>query len=371
MRTMKGIGWQAEGLEKLATPALVVDEDRVRANIDRMLKAVGGDPSRLRPHLKTHKMAEVIRMQREAGITKFKVATIAELELAGQCGAEDVLLASQPVGPNQERLARLRDKYPATECSAICDDEGVLRQLSERFVSQPIRVFIDVDCGMGRTGASGAVVPELYRLAQTLPGVLAGGLHLYDGHVRKAEPGERQREYQTAMESVADLLEECRPEVVVGGGSPSFLFHVAQQQGTNRWECSPGTTVFWDAGYGENYPDLPFEPAAFLLTRVISKPVPNRLCLDLGHKAVASENPLPRRVILLDLPNAKPVMHSEEHLVVECAEASEFMVGALIRALPVHICPTVALHAEAHVVRQGRVTGEVWKVAARDRKLTI
>ena len=134
-------------------------------------------------------------------------------------------------------------------------------------------------------------------------------------------------------------------------------------------ECSPGTCVFWDFGYATKLPDMLFLPAALLLTRVVSKPASNRLCLDLGHKAVASENPHPR-VQLLELPDAKFVGHSEEHLVVETDRAAAFSVGASLYGIPWHICPTVALHSEAVVIKNGRAE-ERWKVAARDRALTI
>jgi len=106
-----------------------------------------------------------------------------------------------------------------------------------------------------------------------------------------------------------------------------------------------------------------------LLTRLISKPGPNRLCLDLGHKAVASENPHPR-VQLLEVPDAKAVSHSEEHLVIETKYADRFAVGDCLFGVPRHICPTVALYSEASVVRDGRVT-ERWRILARDRRLTV
>jgi D-serine deaminase-like pyridoxal phosphate-dependent protein len=124
----------------------------------------------------------------------------------------------------------------------------------------------------------------------------------------------------------------------------------------------------WDAGYATKLPDMNFLPAALLLTRVVSKPGANRLCLDLGHKAVASENPHPR-VEFLDLPDAKAVMHSEEHLVVETARAGQFPVGTCLYGIPWHICPTVALYSEAVVVRNGRAQAQ-WAIVARARKLT-
>jgi D-serine deaminase-like pyridoxal phosphate-dependent protein len=67
-------------------------------------------------------------------------------------------------------------------------------------------------------------------------------------------------------------------------------------------------------------PDLDFLPAALVLTRVVSKPGPRRLCLDLGHKAVASEGPQPR-VIFPELSDAQAVAHNEEHLVIETGRA--------------------------------------------------
>ena len=116
-------------------------------------------------------------------------------------------------------------------------------------------------------------------------------------------------------------------------------------------------------------PDLPFAPAALVLTRVISKPGQNRLCLDLGHKAIAAENP-PPRVQFLDLPEATTLMHNEEHLVLETPGAAEFSVGDVLYGIPRHICPTVALHAQAVVIESGRA-GPSWKIVARDRILTI
>ena len=127
--------------------------------------------------------------------------------------------------------------------------------------------------------------------------------------------------------------------------------------------------MLWDFGYGEKFADLPFVPAAVLLTRVVSKPGQTRLCLDLGHKAVASENPHPR-VRLLELPDAVAVMHSEEHLVVETPRAGDFRIGQCLHGIPRHVCPSVALHSEAWVVENGAAR-ECWPITARARRLTV
>jgi len=152
---------------------------------------------------------------------------------------------------------------------------------------------------------------------------------------------------------------------VVAGGTPTFPFHARRPD----VECSPGTCVLWDGSCAANVSELPFLPAALVLTRVISKPSSNRLCLDLGHKAVAAEMPQPR-VQFLNLENATPVTHSEEHLVVETPHSGEFNLGDCLYGLPRHICPTVALHAEA-VVIDGAKSAARWRVVARARQLTI
>ena len=152
------------------------------------------------------------------------------------------------------------------------------------------------------------------------------------------------------------------PRLVIGG-TPTFPIHA--ELDVPGVECSPGTIMLQDHGYSERYPDLPFTPAALLLTRVISRPRPGRLCLDLGHKAVAAD-PAGPRVRLLDIDDARPVMHSEEHLVIETAHADEFPIGTPLLAMPTHICPTVALHRRADVIEDGELVAR-WEVTARDR----
>jgi D-serine deaminase-like pyridoxal phosphate-dependent protein len=134
-------------------------------------------------------------------------------------------------------------------------------------------------------------------------------------------------------------------------------------------EVSAGTTVLWDFGQPTISPDLDFLNAAIVLSRVVSQPAPGRLCLDLGHKAVASEMPHPR-VKIFGLEDATFPIHSEEHLVVETPRAAAFPVGTVVYAVPRHVCPTVALHEEAVVVRDGRAVDR-WHVAARTRRISI
>ncbi|MCB0108803.1 MAG: hypothetical protein KDE53_22940, partial [Caldilineaceae bacterium] len=154
---------------------------------------------------------------------------------------------------------------------------------------------------------------------------------------------------------------------IVAGGTPTFPAH-AQRGGV---DLSPGTYSLWDVGYSTSCPDQPFLCAAVLLVRVISKPEPNRLCVDLGHKAVAAENPLERRVRFLNAPDAKFMGQNEEHLVLELPAGHGFEVGDVLYGIPWHICPTVALHQEANVVNEEHDFVERWPIAARGRRLTI
>ena len=358
--------------EEVPSPALLIYPDRVRENIRRLIGIAGG-VERLRPHIKTHKLAEVLNMQMEQGIAKFKCATIAEAEMAAGCGAADVLLAYPPVGPNAQRVLQLVRSFARTKISVIADDAEAIRALSAAFTreSSVIDVLLDLDCGQHRTGVSpGPKAVELYRLIGSLPGLKPGGLHAYDGHIHDADVTVRAKNCDAAFVPVAALCQEllqARLPVprVVAGGTPTFPMHARR----GDVECSPGTCVFWDASYAGKFADLDFLPAALVLTRVISKPGANRLCLDLGHKSIASEMSHPR-VQFLNLPEAKAVAHSEEHLVVETAEAGVFKVGDCLYGLPWHICPTVALHSEAVVIEGGKAS-QRWKIIGRERKLTI
>ena len=343
---------------EVPSPALLVYRERVDANLRAMLEIAGG-PERLRPHIKTHKMPAMMERQLALGITKFKCATLKEAGMAARCGAPDVLLAYQPVGPNVRAFWEIARAFPATKFSAIVDDPEAAEALANS--KHPVTLLVDLDLGQHRTGiAPGACAAALYDLIANTPGLRAGGLHAYDGHL----DGRDSAECEAAFAPVAKLRAQLgRVPRVVAGGSPTFPFHARRRD----VECSPGTCVFWDAGYAKKCPSQPFVPAALVLTRVVSKPGENRLCLDLGHKAIASEMPHPR-VLFPQLPDAAAIAHSEEHLVVETARASEFPIGTALYGIPWHICPTVALHAQAFIVENGRVE-TAWPITARSRIL--
>jgi D-serine deaminase-like pyridoxal phosphate-dependent protein len=366
--------WRIDNADDVPSPALLIFPDRAEANIRRMVD-MAGDAGRLTPHVKTHKLSPLVAMHLKHGIRRFKCATIAEAEMAAAAGADDVLLAYQPVGPAVGRMVTLAQQFPKTRFSVIADDAGAIDAIAQAAQASgvTIPVLLDLDVGMHRTGiAPGPQARALYRSLTGHRGIVPGGLHAYDGHLRDADPVVRVQKSNDAFVAVEALREALLGDGlpvprVIAGGSPTFPAH-ARRPGV---EPSPGTTVLWDAGYLTQIPDLPFLPSAVLLTRVVSKPGANRVCVDLGHKAVASEGPHPR-VHLIDpqLAELTYIGHSEEHLVFETPQASELAVGDVCYGLPWHVCPTVALHSEAFVVNGGRVT-ERWSIRARDRRLTV
>ena len=357
--------------DEIPSPALLLYPERIEENIRRMI-ATAGSVDRLRPHVKTHKLAEVVQIQLKAGISKFKCATIAEAEMLAQAGARDVLLANQLVGPNAARLAKLAGWFREVRFSTIADDAEAVGNLASAAQTDGITlpVLLDLDGGMGRTGIPlGQAAVTLYKLIDQLPGVEPAGLHLYDGHLHDNDPTERLAKWQSMMDELTTFRTNVESAglpvlVVVGGGTPTFPFHAKH----TAHECSPGTTLLWDFGYAENFADLEYQQAAVILSRVVSKPGSDRITLDLGHKGIAAENSHPR-VKFIGLEDAEAVVHSEEHLTLQTPRATEFRVGDLLYGIPRHICPTVALYDRAHVIRQGKLIAQ-WQITARARKLT-
>lgn len=354
-------------LKDIDSPSIILLKDRVQHNIDTAIAMIG-DVTRLRPHIKTHKCAEVAEMMLAAGIKKFKCATIAEAEMLGQLGAENVLLAYQPVGPKAERFMALTQKYPATAWACLVDNEPVANHINQIFSTKNAvaSVYIDLNVGMNRTGISPSEAIPLAQYCQRLPHIALKGWHAYDGHIREVNYEAKSALCDATYGLVEQLQQQLPLSEIVMGGSPSYSVHCKRPNIT----CSPGTFIYWDAGYAAICPEQPFEPAAFLLTRVISKPAPAVLCLDLGHKAVAAENPLQNRVRFINDVGLVPIGQSEEHLIVKNESNSHYEIGQEILAVPYHICPSIALHDAVYVFENHQPIGQ-WRNIARSRYLTI
>jgi len=359
--------FEIKNINELDSPALVVFPERVKHNIQLAIDMVG-DVNRLRPHIKTNKSTDVSKLMLNAGITKFKCATIAEAEMLAQCKAPDVLLAYQPLGPKLSRFVSLIKKYPATKFSCLTDNKAAANEQASAFNSSDLTVpvFIDLNVGMNRTGISpDEKAVELANHCATLKGVTLVGLHAYDGHIRDADFETKKKNCDTAFAAVEKLNATLKLSTIIMGGSPTFSVHCKRK----NIECSPGTFVYWDKGYSDLCPEQKFLTAIVLVTRIISLPSENKICTDLGHKSVAAENEITRRVFFLNAEGLKPVSQSEEHLVLEKQNHS-YRVGDIFYGLPYHVCPTVALYERVFTVESGIVNGE-WKNISRDRKITV
>jgi D-serine deaminase-like pyridoxal phosphate-dependent protein len=343
----------------------------VKGNIDLAIQIAGG-VDKLRPHVKTNKMAEVCRMMMQAGITKFKCATIAEAEMLALENAPDILLAYQPVGPKINRLIKLIKSYPNSHFSCLVDNAENASILNNSGHQEDVitNVYIDVNTGMNRTGIHPLKTPDLAKTILSFKNLRLTGLHGYDGHIHDRDIIERQQQADISYSVLEKVYHEVQslvsyPLRQVVGGTPSFPTHVHR----TNCECSPGTFIFWDWGYKQICPDLLFEFAALVICRVISIMDDRHICADLGHKAIAAENPLPR-VYFLNAPEAIPVAQSEEHLVIEVPDSSAYSLGQVFYGVPKHICPAVALYDRAYAI-ENHLMKDIWNVTARNRTINI
>ena len=339
-----------------------------------MISNVEGNPKRLFPHVKTHKMSEVVQMQMEAGIERFKCATIAELEMVLSTGAKTVLIAYQMVGPKIDRLRQLVQKYPSATISSLVDNVNSAKQLGKIFDAYNLtaNIYLDVDNGLHRTGYSlDDTTFGLVKDLSQIKNINLLGLHVYDGQFRSKKKADRKAGSDAAFAPVYDLVKKMEVELgikteVISGGSPSFSSAAMREMVF----CSPGTVLLWDAGYGEMIPELDLKWAAVLMTRIISKPTKGIITVDLGHKSIGSENPMEKRINFLNLDDYDAYKHSEEHLMVKVENWENLAVGDVLYGIPFHVCPSVALHDTAHIIKTGKWV-ENWEILARRRKITV
>lgn len=359
----------------ILSPSMVIFREVLDRNLRTMI-AIAGDVKRLRPHCKTHKMVALTKLEMSLGITKHKCATFAEAEMLADAGVKDIFLAYNLVGPNIARAVKFVQKYPDVEFFVTADDPAMIAALSQAMsaAGKSIGVLLDLDSGQHRTGiADRTRAAEVYQRLADSPGIKASGFHLYDGQNHQKEIADRTAAVMQGWNDATSLRDDFVkrgwpvPKIVCGG---TGSFPVFAKLTDPAMELSPGTCVFHDCGYAGEFPDMDFQPAALMLTRVISRPTSDRLTCDLGYKAVASDPPKGQRVEFPDLPDAEQVLQNEEHLVLKTPLAEKYRPGDELLAVPRHICPTSALHKFAYVVSGGKVV-DTWEVTSRDRQITV
>ena len=371
---MKNNWWEIESRISVDTPFLAVYKNRVLDNIATLLLGVPHDADKLRPHVKTHKMGEVLNLFKNVGIKKVKCATIAEAELSAIHNMDDILLAYQLTGEKQNRWIQLIQNYPKNVFSTVVDSSDITEQLSNLAVKNNLilNLYLDLNTGMDRTGFDYKEDWETLVLKiVAFPNIRFFGVHIYDGHIKGSveERAEKVAEVFHSINKKVKNLEKkmARKLKIVAGGSNTFPFYSQ----IDNVECSPGTFVFWDTNYQLQLPEQQFVPAAVVVATVISKPTAKTICIDLGYKAVASENALEKRILILNDKSLIPISHSEEHLVLENTGQNSYSIGDIIYALPYHICPTCNLYDTAQIVNEESYISVQWFIEARKRKINF
>lgn len=364
------IPYRFEQENALPSPALIYYQDIIRENTMTAIRTAGS-PARLWPHVKSHKSADVVRLQTRLGIDRYKCATIAEAEALAGTDARHILLAYPLVGPNIQRLVSLALRCPDKQFYALEDDLVQLALLGRRSAAEGLTmpVFLDVNTGMNRTGLPFESVLPFALQAAPLPGIRLCGLHIYDGDRHEKEYAQREEKVRHTVSAALSLKRSfieaglSEPALLMGG-SPTFPCYAKLMPDAFY---SPGTVFIYDQGYTEQFPDLPYRPGATVLTRVVSHPAEGFFTLDAGYKAISAEQGI--RGKLLDVPHAIEAFQSEEHWTFRMEpghESERPPIGSVRYVVPWHICPTTALYDRIYVVSDGRLTGS-WQVSARHR----
>jgi D-serine deaminase-like pyridoxal phosphate-dependent protein len=362
----------APHVERLLTPALVIDLDAVEHNVASMVRRVK-NPSHWRPHVKTTKQRVVIRSLIDAGVTRLKCATVDELELvlstADEADAEADVLVAYPLREAACRAVHaIARRHPTSRVHLLADSPEHARELATwaaREGEPALDLWLDVDLGMGRTGT----VPETWHAAlaegleQGLGPLRIHGLHGYDGHHGWDDRAAAWLGYDRLCELASSFMD--RELELVTSGTHSYahaLEHARLRSGPWLHQVSPGTIVFSDRRSARAARDLDLRQAAFVASRVIhvarasSATTPSRVTLDAGSKGITPDG-TPPTCEVVGWPGLSPLRASEEHLPVEVVSGPVPELGALLWLIPDHVCTTVNLYRHAVWLRGDRVVG--------------
>ncbi len=357
--------------DALETPAMLLFQDMMDHNIRGVCEMVGGGQNLL-AHVKTHKSEAVARKQIAVGIAGFKCATLKELEMVLQAGAQKAILSYPQVQERKiERFCDLTSSYPdawiATIVSAPFHLDALAAVAARR--KQSLRAMLDLDAGMHRTGIGfGPDAAKLYRQIDAHQFLQPSGFHLYDGHDHFSDVVQREAAAQRKIESLQEFQQQVESAgmpvpCVVAGGSFSFAYYAR----TEGMYGSPGTFIYWDAGYRMAMPDLPFRCAALILTQVVDRyPDAGTITMDLGYKGISGDLPVEERAQLLGQDAAQLISQDEEHGVFRIPGELP-RVGDYLLAVPGHICPTTIRYPGIHVIDTAGEVVDYYLHTARDR----
>ncbi|MET9218305.1 alanine racemase [Streptomyces sp. NPDC003300] len=345
------------------TPYLHVDLDRLDRNIRRVAQWAATNDLALRPHAKSHKSPRIARRQIAAGAVGLTVATIGEAEVFADSGVTDFFIA-YPLhidGQAAGRLGALADR--ARIAIGVDSAEGAAR--AGHLVGRlGVEVVIEVDCGHHRSGCRPSDA-GLVATAAELSGAKVAGVFTFPGHSYAMDAGATAAADEARALSVARAAaEDAGIEVaVVSGGSTPSLADTRPEAVT---EVRPGVYVFGDAQQWELGTTQPDDVALTCRATVVSH-AGGRAVLDSGSKVLAADkaafNTGGGR--LLDHPDARIVLVSEHHAVVDLGGAPLPPLGSQVAVVPNHCCAAVNLAERLWIDEGGGL--RPWAVAARGR----
>ena len=351
----------------LDTPALLVDLDVLAGNIDRIASACRASGVGWRPHTKGQKTPEIIRLELAAGAIGITCAKVGEAEVMAGAGVGNILIANEIVG--EIKVRRLVDLLGRADITVAIDDPRGVAELGAAAAGRGRRlgVVVEVDIGMHRAGVlPGKPVVELASIAAAHPGLHFRGVMGWESHA--VTLADREAKRKTVAEAVGLLTasaDACRAaghkvDIVSCGGTGTFPYCIEQPGVT---EVQVGGGIFSDMHYMTHY-HADFVPALTVLATVVSRPMPTRIVLDAGKKAMSGDAAMPLPV---GLPPQRSLKLSAEHATIELESASETpRVGEKIELIVGYSDTTVHLHEEIVGLRSGRIEG-VWRIVGRGK----
>lgn len=357
-------------LEDVHTPALIVDLDALERNVKRMRDFAERMGVRHRAHAKTHKSADIARIQMElgraVGVCCQKVSE-AESIVAG--GIRDVLVSNEVVDLKKiERLAQLAGRARVIVC---VDDLGNVDDLSSAAQRHGVTIecLVEIDCGAGRCGTQpGEPVVEIARKIASSPGLKFSGLQAYQGAAQHIHDfAERKAKIELAIAQVADTIAMLRARglecAIVGGAGTGSYYFEGNSGVYNEMQC--GSYIFMDADYQrvrDQRGDLiaEFENSLFIWTSIMSKTKKDKAICDAGLKAQSVDSGLP---VIFGRDDVEYIKCSDEHGVI-ADPGNVLKLNDKLKLIPGHCDPTCNVYDWYVGVRNGKVEC-LWPVTAR------
>lgn len=347
-------------LADLSTPRPVIDEDRMRANIARVQAYADQHGLAFRPHIKTHKLPSIAKLQVDAGATGINCQKITEAEVFADAGFNDILITFNILGADKlERLAALNDRI--ADLKIVADNRVTVQGLSAHFAKRkPITVLVECDTGAGRCGVQ--TPGEAFELARSIyesPGLTFGGLLTYP------KPDAAVAVQAFFAEALSLLKTAGIPcPIVSHGGTPS-LFEGHQVPAATEYRA--GTYVYNDRSMIRAGHCTEDNCAMTILATIVSRPAPGRAVIDAGVKTLTSDLlGFSDYGLVVGFPEAVIKALSEEHGVIDVSacDSSFPQIGEKIRIVPNHTCVVTNMFDTMVFHRDGVVT-RVEDVAAR------